>query len=344
MRLDPFRWSRTRATATKLYVEHGMSGVMQWLEQSGIRIEDLRRAFRKDPTALQIIDDYVNPKKDQLPEVSDEDDSEFVRAVKAHLAGVRSSPFYKTHLSNFLDLQNFTNLLGWFTRYRSIGEAHLLDDGCGVGGFLLVSREKGAASAVGVELEFALARLATIRIKKTEASYCLVANGESLPFASSSFDVVFSCHVIEHVLDQNRYVSEIRRVLKPGGTLFLACPNRLWPKEAHSQLRYLTCFPNRLVKRVFRVLHSLNVGSGKRREQFWVVTLVTHFVSPFTIERLVKRHGLRMVTLNPAERFAQIWPCIARPFRVHRRLLRIASLLLSPEIFAVIEKPSNRSA
>ena len=57
---------------------------------------------------------------------------------------------------------------------------------------------------------------------------------EHLPFADATFDLVVSNHVIEHVGDQRRHLTEIARVLKPGGCAYLATPNRSSPiMEGH---------------------------------------------------------------------------------------------------------------
>ena len=45
--------------------------------------------------------------------------------------------------------------------------------------------------------------------------------GEHLPFASSTFDLVLSHEVLEHVRDDRAYLSEALRSLKPGGRLLL---------------------------------------------------------------------------------------------------------------------------
>jgi 2-polyprenyl-6-hydroxyphenyl methylase/3-demethylubiquinone-9 3-methyltransferase len=52
--------------------------------------------------------------------------------------------------------------------------------------------------------------------------------GESLPFEDRSFGVVFCCDVLEHVRDLSRVVSEISRVLKPGGVFCYDTFNRTW--------------------------------------------------------------------------------------------------------------------
>jgi SAM-dependent methyltransferase len=49
-----------------------------------------------------------------------------------------------------------------------------------------------------------------------------------LPFAAAAFDVVLSYETLEHVPDPAAFVAELARVLRPGGTLVLTTPNRLW--------------------------------------------------------------------------------------------------------------------
>jgi 2-polyprenyl-3-methyl-5-hydroxy-6-metoxy-1,4-benzoquinol methylase len=42
---------------------------------------------------------------------------------------------------------------------------------------------------------------------------------------SGSFDVIFSKSVIEHLFDPSKFVSECRRVLKPGGRIIVMTPD-----------------------------------------------------------------------------------------------------------------------
>ena len=52
----------------------------------------------------------------------------------------------------------------------------------------------------------------------------IVADGHFLPFSDASFDAVISEAVLEHVRSPNLVVSEIYRVLKPGGNICIAVP------------------------------------------------------------------------------------------------------------------------
>jgi SAM-dependent methyltransferase len=53
----------------------------------------------------------------------------------------------------------------------------------------------------------------------------VLAFGQSLPFASSVFDLVVCHHVLEHVEDLAGTLAEISRILKPEGQFYVAVPN-----------------------------------------------------------------------------------------------------------------------
>lgn len=52
----------------------------------------------------------------------------------------------------------------------------------------------------------------------------IVCDGHDLPFADSQFDFAILTAVLEHVLDPSLVVSEVGRVLKPGGVVFAVTP------------------------------------------------------------------------------------------------------------------------
>jgi SAM-dependent methyltransferase len=76
---------------------------------------------------------------------------------------------------------------------------------------------------VGVDV--ADAALLRARARHPALTFALAPIDGPLPFDDGSFDVVWSSEVIEHVADTARWLSEVRRVLVPGGRLLLTTPN-----------------------------------------------------------------------------------------------------------------------
>ncbi len=97
----------------------------------------------------------------------------------------------------------------------------VLDVGCGEGIF---SSELKAAGAQVVGIDLAQEPLDRARRRDPELDLRLVDADGQLPFADSSFDVVWLGEVIEHVADTQGWLSEIRRVLRSGATLLLSTP------------------------------------------------------------------------------------------------------------------------
>jgi len=61
-------------------------------------------------------------------------------------------------------------------------------------------------------------------------------DGQTLPFPSGAFDIVFSSNVLEHVVDLDRVLAETRRVLKPEGCAVHVLPSsscRIWSIPGH---------------------------------------------------------------------------------------------------------------
>lgn len=51
-----------------------------------------------------------------------------------------------------------------------------------------------------------------------------------LPFADHSFDIIICSEVMEHIHEEQKALAELKRILKPGGTLALSVP-RYWPEK-----------------------------------------------------------------------------------------------------------------
>ena len=125
------------------------------------------------------------------------------------------------HLPDDLEPPDLDVRLAFMREGVRSGE-HVLDLGSGEGTFTEWLARIGAAP-LGAEVAEAAVRRA--RAAHPELEFRLVPIDGSLPLQDNSFDVVWATEVIEHVADTGRWLSEVRRVLKPGGRLLLTTPS-----------------------------------------------------------------------------------------------------------------------
>ena len=99
----------------------------------------------------------------------------------------------------------------------------ILEIGCASGQTLAYMRERGAEYTVGIEHSPDVAALAQAR----GVDRIIVGDVEQLELdlESSSFDLLISGHVLEHLVDPWKALRKLRRVLKNGGQLVGALPN-----------------------------------------------------------------------------------------------------------------------
>lgn len=109
--------------------------------------------------------------------------------------------------------------LAWFDRHIDWEGKDVLDLGC-VGGFMAEAMAARGANVTGIDpaaqaidATRSYAREVGLRI-----GYC-VGVGEALPYDAAGFDAVACVDVLEHVTDLHKVLSEVARVLRPGGLL-----------------------------------------------------------------------------------------------------------------------------
>lgn len=103
----------------------------------------------------------------------------------------------------------------------------LLEVGCGIGTDL-VRFAKGGADVTGVDISETALALAEQNARHSGVTMKLeLANGESLPFADESFDVVYGHGVLQYTAAADKMIGECRRVLRREGVAIFMVYNRI---------------------------------------------------------------------------------------------------------------------
>jgi SAM-dependent methyltransferase len=119
----------------------------------------------------------------------------------------------------------------WFRRHEAAYlalrpycvDAFVLETGCGEGyGADLLT--EGAVGVLGLDYDALTLRHVAKVYPRVHAAR---ANLAALPVRSSTVDVVVNFQVIEHLWDQEGFLAECARVLRPGSRLLITTPNRL---------------------------------------------------------------------------------------------------------------------
>jgi SAM-dependent methyltransferase len=100
---------------------------------------------------------------------------------------------------------------------------HALDAGCGRGLYTRILLKRAAKVAA---LDYSANCVDAMRRRLGHLDQLSLHRGsaDNLPFANEQFDVVTHCEVLEHINDDRKVLSELYRVLEPGGRLIISVP------------------------------------------------------------------------------------------------------------------------
>lgn len=258
--------------------------------------------------------------------------TELERFLVKQWRGVWTAPDFRRHINAYADMDladaDVEHVLAQAPNARDV-----LDIGSGFGSFVISARARGLR-AFGLDIgEFESAFSARRMARLGLPGAVTRGDAHALPYASNSFDVVTMWNVLEHVWSADRVLSHVARVLRPGGSLILVCPNYLAPRpEAHYHVPWLPLMPRGLARIYLRLLgkspdfldcsihYQTNIGVMRALGRAGLRPMDprrTKFANPELISAPRLRHAVQAVRRSPLGGllYAFLWVSFWNPFR-----------------------------
>jgi 2-polyprenyl-6-hydroxyphenyl methylase/3-demethylubiquinone-9 3-methyltransferase len=154
----------------------------------------------------------------------------------------------------------------------------ILDFGCGAGQILKeIQKINPGAKLIG--LDVSEKALGEAKKELPSAEFHQIKDGEKVPIQDNSIDFIFSSEVIEHIYDTENAISEMSRILKPGGKLLITTPY-------HGFIKNLTI-----------------LLSGKFDSHFDPIGPHVRFFSKRTLGELLQKFGFKIEQIGYFGRF-----------------------------------------
>lgn len=193
----------------------------------------------------------------------------------------------------------------------------LLDVGAGAGIVADMNFQGLAGRVCGVDLDERV-------LENPALDDARVASAEEIPYPDSSFDLVFSDNVLEHLAEPGVVFAEIARVLKPGGLFLFKTPNR-----RHYMPLIARLTPHRFHQFVNRI---------RGREAVDTFPTLYRANSRRQVDRLAKETGFDVISLSfvegRPEYLRMFWPTYAVGI-AYERLVNSSSFFSSWRILMI---------
>lgn len=147
------------------------------------------------------------------------------------------------------------------------GGDNALEIGCGTG--TISSLLKSSADVQGTDFSRKMLELAHRKIGDS----CIQADMEHLPYANDSFDVVFANSTLHHFPFLNEVISEVKRILKPGGYFLVQEPSAAIVQK-DMFLRVLAFGFRKLGTRLYPNVEKMEVKPSEHHSPLQITKLV----------------------------------------------------------------------
>jgi ubiquinone/menaquinone biosynthesis C-methylase UbiE len=128
--------------------------------------------------------------------------------------------------------------------------------GCGTGGLAEALHNLGVKHIQGLDPDSEAINIANLNSAWPNIEFSLGV-AEDLPYENDSFDLVLMISVLEHVRDIKKSLSEIYRVCKTGGYVYLDIPDYMFPYEPHFKT-FAPVFLGKKITQLYMLLRGKN--------------------------------------------------------------------------------------
>jgi 2-polyprenyl-3-methyl-5-hydroxy-6-metoxy-1,4-benzoquinol methylase len=172
--------------------------------------------------------------------------------------------------------QDIFRRLAVATDVAALRGERLLDIGCDTGGFLQAAREQFGIVPIGLDVA-----QRAVQVARQQGLEAYQSSIEAAADELTNFAVVTAIDLIEHVPDPEGFLREVRRRLRPGGSVYLETPNI-----------------RSLVYRCGRVLATITNGRPSALiERLFPAQHIQYF-TPESLESLARRVGFDIVRVS----------------------------------------------
>ena len=184
---------------------------------------------------------------------------------------------------------------------------------------------------VGIDIDDKAISYAMNNYKRENLTF-EIGDAMNLHYDSDTFDVLICSQVYEHVPDSKVMMSEIYRVLKPGGVCYFSAGNRLMWNEPHYNLPLLSVIPHYLANRYLRLTRKGSHYYEKHLSYWGLKKLVKNFeITDYT----------RTIILNPTKFHAEY---MIKPKSIKAKVAALISkyfIYLTPGYIWILKKPNK---
>jgi ubiquinone/menaquinone biosynthesis C-methylase UbiE len=183
-----------------------------------------------------------------------------------------------------------------FAKKYSAGKS-VLDVACGAGYGSAMLAEV-AAYVIGADLDEGALNYARCSYQRDNLAY-RIEDTQALSFEDATFDAVVSFETVEHLSDISRYLEEVHRVLKPGGSFIVSTPKvrktTKRPKNPHHAVEFSEEDFRALLEQYFPAVEMYGQMRIQGNLHYWLQKLdflhLRHFVPVRLRYRIDQRLG-----------------------------------------------------